>query len=176
MITSILEQNPPRAIDYNHDLFKKNRARIKSIFIGSALIIPLMAVICYLKFGAESLTTGVIAGIGLAVLFDLIAVAMMVNTKKSVELVRDGIVTQGTVDSVKAPPDRQGNTIMVLKLSYTDNLGVNYSGNASMMGKASDVDKKAGDKVTVIYKKDTPQVFAIYTPGIGISMSRAKPV
>ncbi|MBA3664432.1 MAG: hypothetical protein H0W61_09515 [Bacteroidetes bacterium] len=172
MITSILEQSPPRAIDYNHDLFKKNRSRIKSVFLGSLLIIPLMAVLFYFKF--DDLMAGVLWGIGLTSFFELIGVAMMINAKKSVELFRDGAVTQGLVDSIKAPPDKQGNTIMVLKVTYADNLGVKYSGNASMMGKASDVDKKAGDPVTVVYKKDAPQTFAIYTPGIGISMSRSK--
>ena len=174
MLPIELTKNAPRDIDYNHELFKKNRTKVKSIFIGSFLIIPLMTVLFYWKFGADAAVSGALWGVCVTAFFELFAVALMVNGKRSVQLFKDGVATLGTVESVKAPADRQGNVMMVLKISYVDKLGMNYSGLVSMVGKATEVDKKAGDEITVLYLNDKPQTFAIYTPNIGIVMSRSK--
>ena len=98
----------------------------------------------------------------------------MINSKKSVELFRNGVATLGVVDSMKVPTDRQGNAYFVMKVSYKDNLGMNYSGNVAMIGKATEVDKKEGDQIAILYFNDKPQTFAVYTPGMGITMSRSK--
>ena len=174
MLPIELSKAPPRDIDYNHELFKKNRSKIKAIFIGSFFIIPLTALLFWWKF--DDLVPGIIWGAGIAAFFELFAIAIMVNTKRSVQIFKDGIATEGVVESIKAPPDRQGNSIIVLKVAYSDKLGMRYSGYVSMVGKSTDADKKEGDKITVLYLNETPQTFAIYTPGIGISASKSKKV
>jgi hypothetical protein len=168
-----LTKSAPRDIDYNHELFAKNRKKIKGIFIGAFLIIPLVAIIFAWKFG--DLVSGVIWGACIAAFLELFAVALMVNTKKSVELFRNGVATLGTVDSMQVPTDRQGNAYFVMKVSYANNLGMRYAGNVAMIGKATEVDKAAGDKIAILYFNDKPQTFAVYTLGMGITMSRSKP-
>lgn len=167
-----LSKAPPRDIDYNHELFSKNRKKIKSIFIGSFLLTPLVAMLFFWKFG--DVVAGVIWGFGLTAFCELFALAIMVNTKKSVELFRNGIATLGTVDSINAPADKQGNAYFILKVSYADKLGMTFNGNVAMIGKATEADKKAGDQITILYMEDKPETFAIYSPGIGITMSRSK--
>ena len=167
-----LSKAPPRDIDYNHELFAKNRKKVKSIFIGAFLLIPLMAILFWWKFGDP--VSGAIWGAAVAAFCELFAVALLVNTKKSVELFRNGVATLGVVESMKIPTDRQGNAYFVMKISYADNLGVRYSGNVAMIGKATEVDKQQGDQISILYFNDKPQTFAVYTPGMGITMSRSK--
>ncbi|MGZ3867016.1 MAG: hypothetical protein ACXVC6_10055 [Bacteroidia bacterium] len=167
-----LSKAAPRDIDYNHELFAKNRKKIKGIFIGSFLIIPLVAVLFWWKFG--DVVSGVICGIAITAFCELFAVALMINTKKSVELFKNGTATLGTIESMQIPTDKQGNAYFVMKVAYSDKLGMNYRGNVAMIGKATEVDKKEGDQIAVLYFEDKPQTYAVYSPGMGIVMSRSK--
>lgn len=167
-----LSKPAPRDIDFNHELFSKNRKRITGIFIGSAFIIPLVAFLFWWKF--DDVMAGVYWGLGITALIEMMGIAMLINTKKSVALFKNGIATLGTVESAQAPADKHGNAYIVLKVSYTDKIGMRYSGNVAQMGKAAEADRKAGDQIAVLYLDESPTTFAIYSPGIGISMSRSK--
>jgi len=174
MLPPELNKPAPRDINFNHELFKKNRKKITGIFIGSAFIIPLVAVLFWWKF--DDVMAGVWWGLGITLLIELMGVALLINTKRSVELFKNGVATIGVVESMDAPADRQGNAYIVLKVSYADKQGMSYLGNIAMMGKAAEADRKAGDQIAVLYMEEKPQTFATYSPGIGITMSRSKPV
>lgn len=167
-----LSKASPRDIDFNHAFFAKTQKRIKSIFVGAFFIIPLMALIFLWKF--NDIVSGLIWGAALTAFFELFAVALLVNVKKSVELFRSGIATMGTVEKMDAPADKNGNAYFVMKVSYSDKFGITYSGNVATIGKASELDKKNGDQIIILYLEKAPQTFAIYTPGIGITMSKSK--
>ena len=173
MLPPELAKPAPRDIDFNHELFSKNRKKIKSIFIGSFLIIPLVAFIFWWKF--DDFVPGIFWGVGIAALFELMAVALFINTKKSVELFKNGVATIGVVESMQAPADREGNAYITLRISYADKQGMSYIGNIAMMGKAVEADRKAGDQIAILFMEDKPEIFAMYSPGIGISMSCSKP-
>ena len=174
MLPAELNKPAPRDISFNHELFSKNRKKIKSIFLGSMLILPLVIFIFWWKF--DDIYTGIYVGVGIAVLVELMALALYINTTKAVELFKNGVATIGVVESMQAPADREGNAYITLRISYADKQGMSYSGNIVMIGKAAEADKKEGDQVAVLFMEDKPQLFAMYSPGIGISMSRSKPV
>lgn len=173
MLPPPLNKPAPRDIDLKHELFSKNMKRVRGIFIGAFFIIPLVALIFWWKF--DDLMAGFIWGLGIAMLFEMLGVALLINTKRSLELVRQGVATVGVVESIQAPADRQGNAYIILKVTYSDNLGLRYTGNVGMVGAAADADRKTGDQIAVLYLNEKPDTFAVYSPGIGISMSRAKP-
>jgi len=173
MLPVELTKPTPRDIDYKHELFAKNRKKITGIFIGSAFIIPLVALLFWWKF--DDVMAGVWWGLGITALIELMGLALLVNTKKAVELFKNGAATIGVVESIKAPADRQGNAYIVLNVSYADKTGQPYAGHIGTTGAAADADRKAGDQIAVLYMEDKPTTFAIYSPGIGISVSRSKP-
>lgn len=166
-----LSKAAPRDIDYNNELFAKNRKKIKSIFIGSFFILPLVTALFWWKSGDP--VPGVIWGVSIAAFFELIAFALMINTKKSVELFKNGIATLGTIESIQTPGDRQGNAYFIMKVSYADKSGMRYGGYLALIGKRTEVDKQAGDSIAILYHEHAPQTFAVYTPGMGIMRSRS---
>lgn len=181
MIPEILQQKPPRNIDYAGDLFVKNRKKSKSIMIGSPLAIPLVGFIFWFKFG--DLVPGLLAGAGITALGELLGFALMVNAKKAVELCQNGLVAIGIVQKSTIT----GNTgkytskdsagYIFVDVIYKDDLGGQYRGKAAYIGASKEIDLKEGDEVPVLYSQKMSDKFLIYSDSLGMSaMGKSKKV
>ena len=179
MIPKELQANPPRDIKYTDDVFKKNRSKTRGLFIYSLFVIPLCALLFWLKFGSGSIITGVLIGVGMAALGELMGLALMMNAKKAVNLCQNGIVTLGTVQKV----DFQAGTVKVGKSTKVDAAGYVFINVIYKDGSGKEltakvmfsnvtqkeVDLKEGDQVPVIYLNENPEMFLIYSTSMGIS-------
>lgn len=179
MIPQELQKSAPRDIQYSDDLFKANRKKVKSIFIGSFLLIPLMALLFWWKFG--DLVSGLIWGAGLTAFCELFGVALMVSAKKAVNLCQNGIVTMATVQKSSIT----GNTgkyttadsagYIFITVTYKENLGRELKGMVSFIGAKKEIDLKEGDQVPLLYLNEKPEMFILYSESLGIStMGKAK--
>ena len=181
MMPFVLQQKTPRNISYNDELFRSNRKKVKAIFIGSAFIIPLMGIIFMLKF--DDLVSGLLWGAGLAAFCELFGLALMMNAKKAVNMVRDGEVILGTVTGSKIAGNDgkysgpQSAGYIFVHVDYKDNIGREYRGMVPFIGAKGEIDLREGDKVPVVYQKEKPETFLLYSESLGISpIGRSKVV
>ncbi|HWY11133.1 MAG TPA: hypothetical protein VN026_07405 [Bacteroidia bacterium] len=173
MIPIELQKNAPRDIQYTNDLFKTNRKKVRSIFIGSFLLIPLMAVLFWWKF--NDAVSGVLWGIGLTTFCELFGLALMMNAKKAVNLCQNGLVTMASVQKANIT----GNTgkyttadsagYIFINVIYKENLGRELKGMVSFIGSKKEIDLKEGDQVPLLYLNEKPETFILYSESLGIS-------
>jgi hypothetical protein len=174
-----LQKNPPRDIKYTDDLFKTNRKKVKAIFIGSFLLIPLLGVLFWWKF--DNLVSGLIWGVGLTAFCELFGVALMMNAKKAVNLCQNGIATLATVEKSSIT----GNTgkyttkdsagYILINVTYKEKSGRELKGMVYFIGAKKEIDLKEGDQVALLYLNEKPETFILYSTSMGIStIGRAK--
>lgn len=173
MIPEELQKKTPRDIQYTDDLFKTNRKKVRAIFIGSFLLIPLMALAFWWKF--NDVLAGALWGLGLTAFFELFGLAMMISAKKAVNLCQNGIVTIATVQKAAIT----GNTgryttadsagYIFINVIYKENLGRELKGMASFIGSKKEIDLKEGDQVPLLYLNESPETFILYSSSLGIS-------
>lgn len=174
MIPPELQTSPPRDLSSATVLLGKNKATMRSLYIGALCMPPLMIALCWLRFGNDSVMYGLYFGLGLGVLVAFMGFAMQVNTKRSEELFCNGTAVEATITKMQAPGDRNKNAYILFTIEFKDGLGQTLNGTATTLGKTGTVDKKVGDKVAVLYKKELPDLFAIYYPGVGIMSGKLK--
>lgn len=163
-------QNPPRSIDKNHPVLQRNKGMQKIFFLGAAACVPLAFVFpMRFLFGSVSLENRLLIGVGVALLMMALALAMRFNSKKAYNIMRDGVHTMGALHSIDT-----SSTYITMNLSYKDNLGKTYSGNALIMGKNELVKKQAGDTIDILYLPNRPSRYAVYLEDIGISVFESK--
>jgi hypothetical protein len=181
MIPQVLQQNPPRNIQYRDELFGKNRKRSKSIMLWSVFLIPAVGLLFWLKF--DDFTAGLIWGAFVTLIGELIGFALMLNAKKAVFLCQNGIVTLGTVQKSTI----SGNTgkyttadsagYIFIDIVYKENLGRELKGKVTFIGSKKEIDLKEGDQVPVLYLNEKPETFILYSETLGISnIGKAKSV
>lgn len=173
MIPAELLKNTPRDIHYSDPLFSKNRKKVKAIFIGSLLVIPLMGLIWWWKW--NELVTGLIIGAGVAAFCELFGLALMLSAKKAVNLCQNGNVTMGIVEKA----DIHGNTgaytnsksagYIFIHVIYNDRLGMEFGGTVPFIGNQVEIDLKPGEQVPVLYLDEKPETFLLYSQSLGIS-------
>lgn len=173
MIPAELQKKAPRDIQYTDDLFKTNRKKVKAIFVGSFLLIPLVALLFWWKF--DDVVAGVLWGAGITAFFELFAFAMMLNAKKAVNLCQNGIVTIATVQKAAIT----GNTgkyttadsagYIFINVIYKENLGRELKGMVTFIGSKKEIDLKENDQVPLLYLNEKPETFILYSESLGIS-------
>ena len=173
MVPPELQKNTPRNILYTDELFKANRKKVKAIFLGSFLLIPLMAILFWWKF--NNMLSGVLWGIGLTAFCELFGFALMMNAKKAVNLCQNGLVTIASVQKAAIT----GNTgkyttadsagYIFITVTYKENLGRELKGMVSFIGSKKEIDLKEGDQVPLLYLNEKPETFILYSESLGIS-------
>ncbi len=173
MIPAELLKNTPRDINYSDPLFSKNRKKVKGILIGSLLIIPLVGMISWWKW--DDLVSGILWGAGIAALFELMGVAMMLNGMKAVNLCRNGNVTMGIVEKSEIHGNTGAHSItqsagyIFIHVIYNDRLGQGFDGMVPFIGNKQEIDLKPGEQVPVLYLDEKPETFILYSESLGIS-------
>jgi hypothetical protein len=173
MLPEILKTKSPRNIQYSDDLFAKNRKKVNGIFIGALALIPVMAIIFWLKF--DDFIPGLYWGAGIAAFFELFGVGLMMNAKSAVNICQNGLVVMGTV--VKS--NIAGNTgkyttadsagYIFVTVNYKENLGRELTGMASFIGASGEIDMKEGDQIPVVFLNEKPEKFILWSDSLGIS-------
>jgi hypothetical protein len=173
MIPQELQKKAPRDIQYSDDLFKANRKKVRSIFIGSFLLIPFIALLFWWKF--DDVLSGILWGTGLAAFCELFGLAMMISAKKAVNLCQNGMVTLASVQKAAIA----GNTgkyttadsagYIFINVTYKENLGRELKGMVTFIGSKKEIDLKEGDRVPLLYLNESPETFILYSESLGIS-------
>jgi hypothetical protein len=174
MIPAELQSPPPRPLSSATVLLGKNKSSIRSLYLGALCMPLLMVALCWLRFGNHGIMYGIYFGLGLGALVAFMGFAMQVNTKRSEELFCNGTAVEATIVKLQAPGDRNKNAYLLFTVEFADALGGTFTGTATTLGKTGSIDKKVGDKIAVLYKKEAPDLFAIYYPGVGIMSGKLK--
>src|SRR2546422_9358153 len=124
----------PRDVSGAASLFKKNQSMVRRLFIGGPITFGAVLVIGWVKF--DEISIAIIAGaIGISMLVELFAMAMLLQSRRAMKLYREGIATIGRVTKVKAPGDRQGNAYVFIDVEFSNDAGQRLTGKVSTLGK-----------------------------------------
>lgn len=168
MLPLELQVQPPRDPRAAQALLTKNRSLVRALAAGAIALPPVVAGLMWLKFGElDGLAYGLAGGLG--VLVALFAFALHVQARRALQLFVAGTAVEGVVRAVDAPPDRAGNAYITLHVEYQDAAGQTRVGRCMTIGAARAIDRKAGDRVAVLYLASEPSRFAVYTPGLGVT-------
>ena len=147
----------------------KTKKRATGTIAAGALLVPVMVLLMWLKFGTvDALSIGLSLGVG--GLVELVGVALLVNANRAAVLFRQGVAVLGKVRKVTAPPDRQGNAYVFLEIEFTDGSGTTQVGKVTTIGNVSEIDTREGAEVAVLYSLSNARQFAVYTPGLGMTV------
>ena len=84
-------------------------------------------------------------------------------------LYRTGLATLGRVRRLQVAGDGQKETAadVIVHVEFKDEAGQVLPGRLITVAKKAEADCKEGAEITVVYRKDNPHAFAVYTPGLG---------
>jgi hypothetical protein len=159
----------PRDAAVAEKFLAKTRKRATTTMAVGALLVPAMVLLMWLKFRAvDALAIGISLGVG--GLVEFLGVAFLLNANRAAVLFREGIAVLGKVRKVTAPPDRQGNAYVFLEIEFTGGSGTTQLGKVTTMGNVNEIDTREGAEVAVLYSVSNPKQFAVYTPGLGMTV------
>jgi hypothetical protein len=169
---SELQAPPPRSLAAAGPLLDKGKQRARGIFIGGALLFPLVIAIGYFKFG--DIDAIIVAGaLGISTLVELMGMAMLVQAKRAANLFSNGVASMGTIVKVKAPADRQGNAYVYIDVQFRDAGGQSVTGTITTMANVSELDAREGAEVPVLHIAGDRRM-GIYTPKLGLMAGMIK--
>lgn len=147
----------------------KTKKRATGTMAAGALLVPAMVALMWLKFGAvDALSVGISLGVG--GLVELVGVALLVNASRATVLFREGRAVLGKVRKVTAPADGQGNAYVFLEIEFIGGSGTTQVGKVTTVGHLKEIDTREGAEVAVLYSPSHPRQFAVYTPGLGMTV------
>ncbi len=159
---------PPRDVAAAQKFLAKSRKTAFGVLVGGAALTPLLLLMMWLKFGAlDGLALGISLGVG--GLVELMGAALLFNSGRAATLFRDGAATLGTVRKVTAPADNQGNAYVLLEVAFIGSAGPRH-GKVTLLGNTRDIDTREGAEIAVLYSPIDAKPFAVYTPGLGMSV------
>lgn len=157
-----LRVSPPRPEGAaGHFLAKPKKNALRMILGGTALF-PVLVVIFWLNFGdLNAATVGI--SLGISTLVELMGAALLFNTRKSLQLFRDGTSVMGRVRRATVPSPN----ITTLEVEFPGATGATRVGSVTVVG-AEGATLPEGAPVPVLFWPSGDRRFAIYTPALGM--------
>ena len=147
----------------------KTRKRATGTMAAGALLVPAMIFLMWLKFGTvDGLSIGLSLGVG--ALVEFVGLAFLANASRAATLFRDGRAVLGKVLKVTAPPDKHGNAYVFIEVEFPGADGTAVLGKVTTMGHVREIDARVGGEVAVLVSPTNPKQFALYTPGLGLTV------